>query len=101
MTITDIAAEKAKAFLAAEGKADWGIRVFIAGSSCCGPSYGMDIEEKPGTDDEIIEYGELKLFVNKSSIEQLRGIEIDFVDDGERQGFIIRGNEPPSSCSSC
>ena len=39
LTVTNIAVEKAKEVLEAEGKAGWGLRIFIAGGSCCGPAY--------------------------------------------------------------
>jgi iron-sulfur cluster assembly protein len=103
LTITDQALEKAKEILNAEGKADWGIRVFLSESGCCGPSYGMDIEQEPSPGDEVIEREGLKLIVDKQAYESLRGYQIDFIDDGQQQGFVIRGTEPPScGCgSSC
>ncbi len=45
LTISDAAAEKGKQKLTAEGKADWGLRVYMAESSCCGPSFGMNVNE--------------------------------------------------------
>jgi iron-sulfur cluster assembly accessory protein len=102
LTITDTAVEKVKEVLNAEGKPHWGLRVFISGSGCCGPAYGMDIEEKPTEEDEVIEKNGLKVFVDKDTLERLSGMEIDFVDDGQNQGFIIRSSQPPScGCSSC
>lgn len=98
MTITDAAVEKAKEILNAEGKADWGIRVFLSQGSCCGPSYGMDIEEKAGADDEVIEKDGLKLIVDRNSLASLKDLQIDFLDDGQQQGFVIRGGQQPPSC---
>jgi iron-sulfur cluster assembly accessory protein len=100
LTITDLAVEKAKEILTAEGKADWGIRVFAAGGGCCGPSYGMDLEEKPGEGDEIIEKDGLKLFLDRSSFDNLKGFEIDFIDDGQQQGFVMKGGPSGGSCGS-
>jgi Fe-S cluster assembly iron-binding protein IscA len=95
ITITDFAAEKGKAILTAEGKPEWGLRVYLSGSSCCGPAFGMDLNEHPSE-------GE------KGASEKLKGMEIHFMDDGEQQGFVIRGNQPSScspqegsGCSSC
>lgn len=45
-TVSDLAAEKIKEVLLAEGKAGWGLRIFKIDGECCGPSYGMDIDEK-------------------------------------------------------
>lgn len=108
VTISDLAAEKGKAILTAEGKPQWGLRVYLAGSSCCGPSFGMDLNEHPLQGDEIIEKGGLRVFLDKGASEKLDGMEIHFIDDGEQQGFVIRGNQPSScnpqggsGCSSC
>ncbi|MBI4685204.1 MAG: iron-sulfur cluster assembly accessory protein [Nitrospirae bacterium] len=104
VTITDVAAEKAKQILKAEGKADWGLRVYTAEGGCCGPSYGMDIDEKAADGDEIIEKNGLKVFVDKNTLEKLDGMKIDFVEDKEAQGFVLTGSKTPScssGCSSC
>ncbi len=103
-TITDKAAEKAKLVLAEEGKADWGLRIYNAGSGCCGPSFGLDIDEKPTAEDEIFEKDGLKVFVDKGCLSSMEGMQLDFYDDGERAGFILGGGKAPScgsGCSSC
>ena len=55
ITVSDAAAEKTKEILTTEGKAEWGLRFFTAGSSCCGPSYNIDIVESPVDGDEVID----------------------------------------------
>jgi iron-sulfur cluster assembly accessory protein len=104
--ISDVAAEKGKQILTAEGKSEWGLRVFLAGSSCCGPSFGMDINERPSDGDNVVEKDGLKVFLDKGALEKLDGMEIHFVDDGQQQGFVIRGGKQPSEghgsgCNSC
>jgi iron-sulfur cluster assembly protein len=108
VTISDLAAEKGKAILTAEGKAEWGLRVYLSGSSCCGPAFGMDLNEQPVEGDKVLEKDGLKVFVEKGASEKLDGMEIHFMDNGEQQGFVIRGNQPSScnpqegsGCSSC
>lgn len=104
ITITDVAAEKAKQILTAEGKGDWGLRVYTAEGGCCGPSYGMDIDEKAAEGDETIEKNGLNVFMDKGTLKKLDGMTIDFIDEGERQGFILTGGNAPScssGCSSC
>ncbi|MDP2167749.1 MAG: iron-sulfur cluster assembly accessory protein [Thermodesulfovibrionales bacterium] len=101
VTITDTAAEKAKEILIAEGKAEWGLRIYTAGAGCCGPSYGMDIDERPGAEDEVVEKNGIKVFIDKGTCEGLKDMHIDYVLDGDNEGFVIKGNSPPScNCSS-
>lgn len=102
ITVTDLAVEKAKEILAAEGKAEWGLRIYTASGGCCGPSYGMDIDEKPAEGDEIVEKDGLKIFLDKSTYEMLDGTELDFIDDGERRGFVLTGVPAAGgNCGTC
>lgn len=114
LKISDSAAEKAKEILKAEGKEGWGLRIFVQGSSCCGPSYGMDIDENAAAGDETVEKNGLKVFVNKETSASLSDKEIDYVSNDRGEGFVINGGEAPScgsgggaasscgsGCSSC
>jgi iron-sulfur cluster assembly protein len=100
VTITDTAAEKAIAILAAEGKDSWGLRIYSAGGGCCGPSYGLDIDERPLPDDEVIEKNGIRVFVDKNTLAGLNGMKLDYYDDGERAGFVLSGGPGPSG-SAC
>jgi len=104
VTITDKAAEKAVEILASEGKDSWGLRIYSAEGGCCGPSYGLDIDEQPAADDEVIEKNGLRVFVNKNTVSALGGMQLDYIVDGEREGFVLSGGDAPScssGCSSC
>lgn len=100
ISITETAAEKAKEILKAEGKDNWGLRIYTSDSGGCGPSYGMDLDENPSTDDEVLEKSGLKVFFDKNTSQSLDGMEIDFIDEGDRKGFILTGGPMSSSCGS-
>lgn len=98
-SISDTAAEKAKEILTAEGKADWGLRIFVSEGGCCGPSFEMDIDEKPGNEDLVTEKNGLKVFTDKRTHEGLKGLQMDYIVEGDQEGFVIRaegGNQAPS-----
>lgn len=99
--VTSEAAEKTKEILAAEGKAGWGLRFFTAGGGCGGPSYGIDIVENPLEGDKVLEKDGAQFFLEKSTAETMSGMEIHFLDDGEKQGFVLNGAPPPSCGPSC
>lgn len=104
LKVSDTAAEKAKEILKAEGKEGWGLRIFVHGSGCCGPSYGMDIDEKASEGDETVEKNGLKVFVDKEAYASLGEKEIDYIKTEQGEGFVINGGEAPScssGCSSC
>jgi Fe-S cluster assembly iron-binding protein IscA len=48
-----------------------------------------------------VEKDGIKMYIEKSASEKLNGMKIDYLDDGERQGFIITGNEPSSCGPGC
>lgn len=99
IAITTVAVEKAKQVLSQEGKSEWGLRIYIAGSSCCGPSFGMDLSEKPTEGDTVVENDGLKVFIDKDATDKLNGMKLDFMDDGTRQGFVVTGGQQPT-CST-
>jgi Fe-S cluster assembly iron-binding protein IscA len=64
----------------------------------------MDLDERSSDGDEVVEKNGLRVFMDQSTSKNLEGMEIDFIDDGERQGFVITGGAAPScgsGCSSC
>jgi len=99
MIITEKAAERAKEILADEGKAAWGIRIFIAGESCCGPSYGMNLQEEKMPDDEVIEKDGIKVYMDKETLTSLTGKGLDYYVGEDAEGFMFTGG-PASSCAS-
>ncbi len=101
VTVSDTAVEKSKEILESEGKAEWGFRFYTAGSSCCGPSYGIDIVEVAVEGDETLEKNGVKYFIDKETFDSLKGMEIHFVDDGNQQGFVINNPNPDPNASSC
>ncbi|MHB8880123.1 MAG: HesB/IscA family protein [Thermodesulfovibrionales bacterium] len=107
LKISDTAAEKAKEILKAEGKEGWGLRLFMQGGGCCGPSFGMDIDEKASDGDETVEKNGLKVFIDKEAAPGLADKEIDYVSTERGEGFVINGGAAPaaggcgSGCSSC
>jgi iron-sulfur cluster assembly accessory protein len=104
VTITDIAAEKAKEILISEGKEHCGLRIFTdSEGGCCGVSYGIDIDESPVEGDQVLEKNGLKLFIDTLTSRRLTGMEIDFVDNEEGSGFVIKGGgySCGHGCSSC
>lgn len=99
LKISDNAAEKAKEILKAEGKEGWGLRIFVQGGGCCGPSYGMDINETASEGDQTVEKNGLKVFCDSAAFESLADKEIDFIKTEQGEGFVI--NNPGGAAPSC
>jgi len=103
LTISDKAAEKAKAILTTEGKNNWGIKIYVAEQGCCGPAYGLNLQEEQLPTDEVIDKNGLKVFMDKQISETLSGMQLDYHADEETEGFVFTGSAPScgSGCSNC
>jgi iron-sulfur cluster assembly protein len=99
VTITDKAAEKAKALLADRGVQDAALRVFVVGGGCSGYQYGMAIAQGKEEDDVVIEHAGVTVLVDPESVPLMRGAEIDYVDDIMKSGFTIFNPNAVKGCA--
>lgn len=99
VTITDLAAEKAKALLEARELPEGALRVFVAGGGCSGFQYGMALARSTEEDDIVIERSGVKIVVDPDSAQYLSGAEIDYVDDIMKSGFSIFNPNATKSCA--
>jgi len=99
VTVTDKAAEKAKAILAERGVENGALRVFVVSGGCSGYSYGMAIARNREDDDIEIEYAGVTLLVDAESAPLLEGAEVDYVDDLMKSGFTIFNPNASHSCA--
>jgi iron-sulfur cluster insertion protein len=89
ITIADLAADKIKEILNAEGVPNHGLRITAAGGGCCSPSYEIMIDDKSGDGDTVVEKNGAKLYVDASTSKALAGAELGFVSDERGEGFVI------------
>ena len=89
ITISDVAADKIKEILKAEGLPNHALRVIASDGGCCGPSYEIMIDEKTGDGDTVLEKNGAKVFVDKETAKALEGAEIGFVSDERGEGFAL------------
>jgi Fe-S cluster assembly iron-binding protein IscA len=49
-----------------------------------------------------MEKGGLKIYADDFTVKSMKGLMVDFVDDGQHQGFVVKnmGEAGPCSCSS-
>jgi iron-sulfur cluster assembly accessory protein len=99
VTVTDKAAEKAKAILAERGVENGALRVFVVSGGCSGYQYGMAIARSREEDDIAIEASGITLLVDSESAPLLEGAEVDYVDDLMKSGFTIFNPNAVHSCA--
>ncbi len=77
---------------------DYGVRVMVLAGGCSGYQYGMDFEKEAQKDDQVINYGRLRVFVDAESQKILSGVTVDYVESLNETGFKF---DNPNAVSSC
>jgi iron-sulfur cluster insertion protein len=80
-----------------------GVRVFATPGGCSGISFGMTFTDEINDDDGVLSCDGFKVVVDEGTMGYLRGVEIDFVDDGEGHATFVFNNLPQfgGGCGSC
>jgi iron-sulfur cluster assembly protein len=99
LKLTPTAVSKVQEFITEHGGADdTGLRVAVLPGGCSGFQYGLNIEDEPETDDEVLEEAGVRIFVDPFSAQYLDGVEIDYVTSMMGSGFSFRN---PNSSGGC
>ena len=97
MRLTERAAEHVRKFLDAQEDVE-ALRVSIKTTGCSGYSYVVDTADNVNDGDEIFESQGVKIVVDQSSIEFLKGTEMDYVKDGLKEGFQFNNPNVAETC---
>jgi len=99
LTLTRTATEKVQDFIQEHGaEGEVGLRVAVLPGGCSGFQYGLNIEDAPEDDDEVLNLGDVRVFVDPFSAQYLEGVEIDFVSSMMGQGFTFRNPNASGGC---
>jgi len=99
ITLTPIAAETVQKFIVDQGaEQSAGLRVAVLPGGCSGFQYGLNIEDAPEADDEVLEMSGLRVFVDPFSAQYLEGVEIDYVTTMMGSGFTFRNPNATGGC---
>ncbi|MBA3602431.1 MAG: iron-sulfur cluster assembly accessory protein [Parachlamydiaceae bacterium] len=98
ISLTPRAAKKFMEILAEEGKQGWGMRFEERMAGCSGFEYVLDYSEKANEDDQVFESHGIQIHVEKKTVPQKLGTEIDFVEGLNGAGFKISNPNQKSSC---
>ena len=74
------------------------LRVSVAGGGCSGFQYGFTLDDQRNDDDLVFEQGGVALIIDDTSLELLKGSEIDFVEDLMGSYFAIKNPQASSTC---
>ncbi len=91
-------AAKQIAFLAAKEPKPVMMRVAVLGGGCSGFQYNFSFEEGKNDDDLLIERDGAAVVVDSTSLELLKGSELDFVQEMVGSAFQVKNPNATSSC---
>ena len=99
IVLTPTAATKVHEFMTEHGAAERaGLRVAVLPGGCSGFQYGLNIEDAPEGDDEILDLDGLKVFVDPFSAQYLEGVQIDYVTSMMGAGFTFNNPVATGGC---
>jgi len=95
--LTEIALTKVQSFLDDQDLGqNAGLRVAVLPGGCSGFQYGINIEEAPEEEDEVLDLSQgIRIFVDPFSVQYLEGVEIDYATSMMGSGFTF--NNPAAS----
>ena len=96
--LTDIAAEKVRAFMTAQSAAgDVGLRVGVRGGGCSGFQYALALDER-NDDDHVFESSGIPVLVDPASLQYVDGSTVDFTESFQGSGFEVSNPNVVASC---
>ncbi len=99
ITLTNDAVTKVQEFIEGQSAVDSaGLRVAVLPGGCSGFQYGLNIEDAPEDEDEVLDLHGLRLFIDPFSAQYLEGVEIDYVTSMMGSGFAFKN---PNSAGGC
>jgi iron-sulfur cluster assembly accessory protein len=99
VVLTTQAATKVKNLIEQEGRDDLSLRIAVQPGGCSGLRYQLFFDDRSMEGDNVSEFGDVKVVVDRMSKPYLNGAVIDFVDTIEKQGFTIDNPNAGGSCA--
>jgi Iron-sulfur cluster assembly accessory protein len=91
-------AAKRIAFLASQEPKPVMMRVAVLGGGCSGFQYNFSFEQQRNDDDLLIERDGAAVVVDSTSLELLKGSELDYVEEMVGSSFQVKNPNATSSC---
>jgi iron-sulfur cluster assembly accessory protein len=98
VTLTEAASVKVAELLAQEEIDGLALRVAVRPGGCSGFSYEMFFDADLAEDDVVREFGEVKVVVDATSADLLRGSTLDFSDGLSEAGFHVTNPNATRTC---
>ena len=100
INLSENAVSKVHGFMEEHGAGETaGLRVAVLPGGCSGFQYGLNIEDNPEEEDEILDLSDgIRVFVDPFSAQYLEGVEIDYVTTMMGSGFTFKNPVAAGGC---
>lgn len=76
---------------------DKGLRLGVTGGGCSGLSYKIEFSDRKDKDN-VLDFGDIKIFIDPKSSIYLKGVELDFKDGLNGKGFVFSNPNATNTC---
>lgn len=97
ITLTDSAVARVRAFLARRGSGV-GLRLGVKRTGCSGFAYVVNYADEVGAEDIVFDNADVKVVVDRKSLELIDGTEVDYVREGLNEAFRFRNPNATGEC---
>ena len=98
VAMTEAAMEQIKKLLVREKLDGHGLRISVVSGGCSGFSYKLDFERESNPSDTVIEQDTLKIYLDPSAVDHLRGTIIDYKNSLMGAGFTFQNPRATGTC---
>ena len=99
VVLTDVAVQKVRSLLEAEGRDDLSLRIAVQPGGCSGLRYQLYFDDRSLDGDVETDYDGVTVVTDKMSAPYLGGASIDFMDSIDKQGFTIDNPNAQGACA--
>jgi len=98
VVVTESAAKRIAKLMSREANPDVFLRVAVLGGGCSGFQYTFNFDDTRADDDLVISKDGAVVVIDSTSLDFLRGAQIDFVEDMVGSAFAVKNPNASTSC---
>ncbi|MBL6933190.1 MAG: iron-sulfur cluster insertion protein ErpA [Rhodospirillales bacterium] len=96
--ISDNAAKRIALLVEMEETEGTRLRVAVSGGGCSGFQYGFSLDSEKNDDDLLFEKNGIEVVIDETSLDFLKGSELDYVEDLIGSYFAMKNPNATSTC---
>ncbi|HEY7166431.1 MAG TPA: iron-sulfur cluster assembly accessory protein [Candidatus Binatia bacterium] len=98
LALTPAAITQVRKLLVRDDRAGHALRISVTDGGCSGFSYKLDFEKEQRPGDAVLDFDDLRVFIDPKSIQYLKGTVIDFVSGLYGGGFKFTNPNATGTC---